>query len=31
MADIAAQFAAGMLRPLPHRAFDWYETAGRSN
>jgi phthiocerol/phenolphthiocerol synthesis type-I polyketide synthase C len=28
LADIAAQFAAGMLQPLPHRAFDWYDTSG---
>src|SRR6202034_1062987 len=26
LADIAAQFAAGMLQALPHRAVDWYET-----
>jgi NADPH:quinone reductase-like Zn-dependent oxidoreductase/acyl carrier protein len=27
LANIAAQFAAGTLQPLPYRAFDWYETS----
>jgi NADPH:quinone reductase-like Zn-dependent oxidoreductase/acyl carrier protein len=27
LADIAVQFAAGALQPLPHRAFAWYETS----
>jgi phthiocerol/phenolphthiocerol synthesis type-I polyketide synthase C len=25
LAEIAGQFAAGRLTPLPHRAFDWFE------
>ena len=26
LAEIAAQFAAGTLAALPHRAFDWFDT-----
>ncbi len=26
LAEIATQFAAGKLAPLPHRVFDWFET-----